>query len=190
MPEAAPATLRFEQDFKDAEPLFALINAAYEVEFGTEGVSFKNTGRFEDAGEVRALLEVERCIAARDAETGALVGAIVYHMAEGRAHFGPFAVDPRVKARGVGKALLAELEATAVAAGCTHLEMQVIQHRHDILPIYARWGFVQTGTAPYTETWKVTRPCHFLLHEKRIGPAAAAAGAAPVVAEERAAVSS
>jgi GNAT superfamily N-acetyltransferase len=126
------------------------------------------------AGEVRTLLEAERCIAARDAETGALLGAIVYHIADGRAHFGPFAVDPHVKGRGVGKALLAELEATAVAAGCGVLEMRVIQHREDILPMYARWGFVRTGTAAYAESWKVTRPCHFIVHEKRIGAAAPA----------------
>jgi GNAT superfamily N-acetyltransferase len=158
----------------DAPLLCALINDAYAVESGDTGVAFKRAPRFDSPAEIEALLaKGSRCLAAVDTSTGTTVGAIVYQIDGDACFFGPFAVCPSAAGRGVGKLLLAAIEQRAASVpGCVALEMCVINHRTDIIPMYEKWGFARTGTAVYEETWKLTRPAHFINFRRPLQPRA------------------
>jgi predicted N-acetyltransferase YhbS len=150
----------------DAPAVMELINAAYAVESGDSGVAFKNCLRFGGVGEVADVFRrstVIKAVAADDA--GMLLGVIAFHSVDGGGgmYFGPLAVAPAAQGRGVGRALIAHVEAAARAAGARYLQIVVINHRTDILPMYAAMGFTAVGTAPYTETHKLTRPSHFIM---------------------------
>jgi GNAT superfamily N-acetyltransferase len=81
------------------------------------------------------------------------------------------AVRPDAQGRGLGGRLIAEAEAWAARAGASVMDIKVVNLRTDLLPRYARMGYVATGTEPY-EHRPVLQPCHFILMEKGLrGPA-------------------
>ena len=76
----------------ELQELFDLINAAYKVEIGTSGLSFKSADRYRNLEELAkdlqwmSVLEIE--------ETGKLVGAVKAQIVENTVDIGPLAVDP------------------------------------------------------------------------------------------------
>lgn len=81
------------------------------------------------------------------AEAGdGLLGCItITDLGGGRAYLGMFAVDPTRQAAGLGKLLLAEAEAAAVAAfGAAVMEMTVIAVRGELIAYYERRGYART----------------------------------------------
>lgn len=72
--------------------------------------------------------------------------AKVSQIAPGVCDFGLFAVEPRIQSRGVGKLLLAHAEQVATAQFVAHtLEIQVLEHRPELVAFYERRGFAPTG---------------------------------------------
>lgn len=155
----------------DVPALLALINAAYDVETGDTGPAFKRTPRYDSADALTAAVAEGRVLVARRAADGALQGAIVYEVELPAVYFGPFAVAPAAQGAGVGRALLAALERVAHDAGASRLDITVVNVRCDILPMYAKLGFVATGTSPYPEPDTCTRPVHFINMSRPLPPA-------------------
>jgi GNAT superfamily N-acetyltransferase len=158
----------------DAEAAFHLINDAYHIETGDIPPAFKLTTRFLLPAELQPLLASGRVLAARGAG-GALLGVLSYDLhrdpATGalRAHFGPFAVAAAAQGAGTGRALLGELAARARAAGCASLDAEVVNHRHDLFPLYlGRLGFRVVGAGPFTAPDRLSRPAHFVLIRKAL----------------------
>lgn len=163
--------------------LFELINAAYMVELGEEGVAFKSKTRYESPDELLPSIDAGQCLVASDAG-GAILGCIVYTIDTDKSecHFGPFAVAPAAQGRGVGSALLRGIDAVALAAGVAWVTISVINIRSDIIPMYLALGFREYGTGPYpaAKASHLTRPVHFLLMRRPVpgGPAPPPEGAA------------
>ena len=157
----------------DVPALFELINEAYEVESGDTGVAFKKTKRLLTHAELAPSVEAGRTLAARLA--GELVGCICFEEQaphDGGAgagsgaphlHFGPFAVAARCQGRGVGSALLAALYARARARGIRYVDIEVVQWRTDILPMYERLGYVAFGDGDFPAPERLSRPSRFVL---------------------------
>ena len=65
-------------------------------------------------------------------------------------HLAMLTVDPDRQGRGLGAALIAEVEQRARAAGCAAVEMTVIHARAELLAFYGRRGYRPTGrTRPF-----------------------------------------
>ena len=138
----------------DAPAIFALINDAYQVETGTQGVAFKKTPRLDAVADVEAMMAAETLVKAT--RGGALVGAMAYSFTgAGYCYFGPFAVDRRAQGAGVGRALLRHVEAVARGRSARGLEITVVCCRSDILPMYIRDGFVEVGEEPFPDPWRI-----------------------------------
>jgi GNAT superfamily N-acetyltransferase len=152
---------------EDLQALGTVINAAYEVETGDTGVAFKKTPRLLDFEELMPDLRAGQILKAVDAG-GALVGCIVYQLYEDHLFFGPFAVAPELKGRGIGKALLSAVEAKARAAHAKYIEIRVINHRTDILPMYDAMGYVRVDEIPYFHPDRLTRPCNFIVMRRTL----------------------
>lgn len=61
-------------------------------------------------------------------------------------YFGMFSVDPQRQGQGLGRAVLAKAEAVAVQEfGATHMRMEVIVQRSELIAWYERRGYRRTG---------------------------------------------
>jgi GNAT superfamily N-acetyltransferase len=156
---------------EDLVPLTALVNAAYEVETGDSGVAFKKTKRIVvPEKELLPCIVEGRTFVVRG-ESGSILGCLVWERVEAEDgkvsyHFGPFAVDPNAQGKGVGKALLNALYTMAREAGAASIDIEVVNWRSDIIPMYEAMGYVCCGEMPFVAPERITRPCHFILMSK------------------------
>lgn len=89
-------------------------------------------------------------------------------------HLAMLTVDPARQARGLGAALIGEVERRSRAAGCAAVEMTVIHTRAELLAFYGRRGYRPTGRTkpfPYGDE-RFGRPLrddlHFVVIEKAL----------------------
>jgi GNAT superfamily N-acetyltransferase len=83
-------------------------------------------------------------------------------------YFGPFAVAPRCKGQGLGRALLDEVERLSRLRGISEIEIRVVNHRSDLFPMYEKLGYDYCGESPYPKPEILTRPSHFLVMRKKL----------------------
>ena len=171
----------------DTAALFALVNAAYQVETGDTGVAFKNCNRLLDESEIAPSVLAGRCLKAL-LDGGELAGCICFeevahhgdpgtptgaagaasaagaaHGATMHMHFGPFAVAVGAQGRGVGRALLEALYARARAHGIRFVDIVVVNHRSDIMPWYEKMHYIAFGEGPFPAPERLSRESSFVL---------------------------
>jgi len=142
---------------RDHETLLRIINEAYLVErFFVDGdriapdvlTRLMGKGTFligDDDGRARACVYVE------------LRGE--------RGYFGLLAVDPGSQRGGWGRRMIAAAEAHCRDAGCVALDINVVNLRTELPPFYKTLGYIETGSAPFTDP-RATRPCHMIVMTK------------------------
>ena len=142
---------------RDHETLLRIINEAYLVErFFVDGdriapdvlTRLMGKGTFligDDDGRSRACVYVE------------LRGE--------RGYFGLLAVDPGSQRGGWGRRMIAAAEAHCRDAGCVALDINVVNLRKELPPLYKTLGYVETGSAPFTDP-RATRSCHMIVMTK------------------------
>jgi GNAT superfamily N-acetyltransferase len=137
----------------DAPAIAALINRAFAVER-----SFKPGDRIT-ADEVATRLVSGKFLLL--GESG--LDACVYLEQRGeRAYFGLLAVEPARQGQGLGRRLVAAAEAHARAAGCRHMDLQIVNVRDELVRFYTALGYAECGTAPFPPNEITTRPVHFV----------------------------
>ncbi len=93
--------------------------------------------------------EADRCVVA--AMDGEVVGLATIHASltivdeDPVAKISAIVVDSRFRRRGIGEALVSELEAAARALGCSLLFLTTAESRADAHAFYRRLGFEETG---------------------------------------------
>jgi predicted N-acetyltransferase YhbS len=161
----------------DAHEIFLLINEAYKVEIGSSGVGFKKDGvdrllqpleesikvSYNDQRVIKAEIETSN----GPSIVGVIVWDIIDILVDGTSsksmYFGPFAVSCRSQGKGVGKLLMSEVDRIARANGISYVDINVVNHRSDLLPMYAKLGYDDIGTIteyPFPE--RLSRPAHFV----------------------------
>ncbi len=83
--------------------------------------------------------------AALDPASGRLRGFVLARVAADEAEILTIAVDPTVRGKGVGRALLAENLRQAARAGARAMFLEVDQDNAQALALYGRLGFVKVG---------------------------------------------
>src|SRR5688572_24323304 len=149
--------LRFRNaELSDLAALMPLVHSAYRGEASRKGWTTEADlldGQRTDPRELEALVRGEhtRIVLALDVE-GAIVGSVLLAQAEDSVvYVGMLAVSPTRQARGVGRALLAEIEAVVRREHLgTRLQMTVIAQRKELIAWYERRGYHVTGeTRPF-----------------------------------------
>jgi GNAT superfamily N-acetyltransferase len=142
----------------DVSELVRVINVAYQVEahvFIDERTSASDIR--ERLGRSNAAFLVidddESGVSA-----GTLAGAVYVETKGGRGYFGMLAVDPSKQGRGLGRALVRAAESYCAAAGCTDLDIDVVDLRTELPPFYQALGFTRVGATPYAEPDRVRQP--------------------------------
>jgi GNAT superfamily N-acetyltransferase len=148
----------------EAETLAALISLAYRVE------DFFKIGDRTDAAEVRAKMNDGAFILLEDADRR--IAGVVYVTAHDRVgYFGMLSIDPSRQGQGLGSRLIGEAEDYCRRGGCTEMELEVVNLRTELPPYYRRFGYVERGTRPFTETERTSQPCHFIVMSKPLASA-------------------
>ncbi|HZM53050.1 MAG TPA: GNAT family N-acetyltransferase [Vicinamibacteria bacterium] len=142
----------------DAGVITAVINAAYQVE------RFFIDGDRTSEDEVRRYMAKGAFLVAE--EDGRPAGCVYIEQRGDRGYFGLLAVDPAQHGKGLGRTLVEAAEERLRRAGCIAMDISVVDLRTELPPFYRRLGYVETGTAPFPDPEKATRPCHFILMSK------------------------
>ena len=140
---------------QDTERLYELVNKAYELQIGTEGVSFTTRYRwcFDVASKLMKDEVKDMYVYVKEEE---ILGCVKLKInCDSKVHIGPLAVDVNHQGNGIGKFLLEFAERFAPVA-----MIQVVSCRTDILPFYRNNGYVEVSRCEVTHivpTHEVTR---------------------------------
>jgi GNAT superfamily N-acetyltransferase len=144
----------------DAGELVRLVNAAFAVErFFIDGE------RIDVAQVTRYMAQGVFLLAELD---GAALGCVYIELRGDRGYLGLLSVDPGRQRTGLGRRMVAGAEEFVRAAGCTAMDIQVVNLRTELPPIYRRLGYVETGTAPFAPGIATKQPCHFVIMSKSL----------------------
>src|SRR2546426_7330642 len=115
----------------------------------------------------------ERVVLVADDSTGAIVGTVQVILAqpENQPHRGDLAkmlVHRRARRRGIGAALLAAAERSALSAGKTLLVLDTASG--DAERLYARQGWQRCGQIPSYALWPDGTPCATTIYFKFLSP--------------------
>ncbi len=144
----------------DRPRLIPLINAAFSVETFLEGPR-------TDEQRLSEAMDKGTILLAEDSE-GSILASIYTELRGSHGYLGMLAVDPDHQKMGLGRRLMEAAADRFRALGCDALEITVLSLRPELLPIYRRLGFVETGTEPfhYPHPLAPGLECHCIVMEK------------------------
>lgn len=145
----------------DAEGIARLVNTAFLVER-----FFIERDRTNPA-TVRRLMEDGEFLLAENGSS--LVGCVHIEQHSERGYFGMLSVEPSLQGTGVGHRLVNAVEKHFQEAGCKFCDMKIVDVRTDLHTLYTRWGYTETGTAPYDDPTPTKIPVCFILMSKALG---------------------
>lgn len=145
---------------QEAANLARLINDAFIVE------AFFKIGDRTSAEEIAGLMEAGGEFLVIEGDGGSLVGCLYVTYDSSRAYFGMLSILPSKQRQGFGKMLIDAAEARARARGCRVMDIHIVNLRDELPAYYRSLGYVETGTLPFSEPRRATRPCFFILMSK------------------------
>lgn len=159
MPDADQISFRIATA-TDVPVLVPMINSAYTVESFLEGAR-TSPAHLADQMQKGRILVAEN-------EASQILASIYIESREDRAYLGMFAVDPARQGKSLGRRLFQAAEDLLRAEGFRRIELTVLNLRPELLPIYRRFGFVETGTAAYSSPQHVKDgfSCHCIVMTK------------------------
>ncbi|PYT01979.1 MAG: hypothetical protein DMF63_03855 [Acidobacteria bacterium] len=147
-------------DRSDAEALVPLINRAFEVElefFTQARIDLVETLKHFDKG---TFLLAEK--------HGELAGCNYVELRGQIGYFGLLSVDPGHQGRGLGRILIEQAEQFCRDAGCTIMQIRVLNHRTELPPFYDKLGY-HVGRVEEVEQVPSARiPYNFIVMEKNL----------------------
>lgn len=144
----------------DADAIAQLVNTAFLAE------RFFIERDRTDPADIRFHLENGKFLLAEEGLS--LVGCIYLELQRERGYFGMLSVDPLHQGKGVGHQLVDEVERIFRNTGCQFSDMKIVNVRTELYDIYRRWGYVETGTAPYDDPHPTKIPVHFVKMSKAL----------------------
>lgn len=150
----------------DIADIAAVINDAYAIEAAYvhgSRTSPDAVAELLDAPNATFLVAETAGAAAR------MLGAVWVQVRSGRGYFGPLGVDPAVQGNGLGRRLVAAVEAYCRARGCEHLDLDVLDFRDELVAYYRKLGFEVDGTAEYARPQRLRRAAKLILMTRRLG---------------------
>lgn len=147
----------------DIPEIVRVINLAYRVE------DFFINGDRTSAREIASQM-ADPCVSflVIDGEQQQLAAAVLLEIRDDRGHFAMLAVDPAYQGKGMGRELISAIEAHCRSAGCTALDIEVVNLRSELPPFYSALGFVPSGTLPFPNQAKLRRDAHLMLMTKSL----------------------
>jgi ribosomal protein S18 acetylase RimI-like enzyme len=139
-----------------------MINAAFSIEEFLEGTR-------TDAADLAAQMQKGQILLLESEDCAPL--ACVYTELRGeRVYMGMLAVAPSRQGAGLARRLVEAAQERFRQQGLREVEIAVLSLRPELLPIYRRWGFVETGTEPFhfPRNFKEGASCHCIVMRKKL----------------------
>ena len=143
----------------DAKALAGLISLAYRVE------DFFVIGDRTNEAQVLALME-KSTLLLLEGESSELIGSVYVDVRGDTGYFGMLSIDPARQGRGFGARLIDAAERLCIDAGCSTMEIEVVNLRTELPDFYRRRGYAETGTRPFSPNERTKLPCHFIVMMK------------------------
>jgi ribosomal protein S18 acetylase RimI-like enzyme len=165
MPEERSAYSIRPATAADIPSLVELVNSAFAIEEFLEGTR-------TDAERMAAHLE-KGCILLLEGADGAPLASVYTERRGEHCYLGMLAVAPAQQGSGLARRLIEAAEERFRQQGLRTIEISVLSLRPELLPIYRRFGFVESGVEPflYPRTFKdgeVGRNCHCVVMTKQL----------------------
>jgi ribosomal protein S18 acetylase RimI-like enzyme len=158
-----PASIRFREAVAaDGERLIALVNSAFSIETFFDGTR-------TDEVRLTAMMAKGAILVAENAD-GRLLASVYMERRGTRRYVGMLAVDPARQGEGLARRLVEAAEERFRQEGCEAIDITVLSLRPELLPIYRRFGYVETGS----EEFRPSRPlrpgveCHCIVMSKQL----------------------
>ncbi len=142
--------------------MITIVNAAFSIESFLEGTR-------TDEERMSAMMEKGHFLVGENI-SGRIVASLYVEMRGDRAYLGMLAVDPSLQGSGIGRRMADAAEDYCRKQGAKYLDIVVLSLRPELLPLYRKLGFVETGT----EEFRPTRPlreglaCHGIIMSKNL----------------------
>jgi len=147
----------------DIPAMVAIVNAAFSIETFLDGTR-------TDEEQMATMMEEGEFLVGEDASGRIVASVYIEQQEDDRAYLGMLAVDPRRQGSGLGRLLTRAAEERCLQKGCRYLDIVVLSLRPELLPVYRKLGFVETGT----EEFRPSRPlregmeCHGIIMSKEL----------------------
>jgi N-acetylglutamate synthase-like GNAT family acetyltransferase len=145
-------------ELEDADAIARLVNDAFRPE------RFFTDGDRTNPGKVRALLQQGKFLLVEKA--GALAGCVYVELRGDRGYFGLLAVDPALQRSGMGSRLVTAAEQHCRAAGCSFMDLTLVNLRTELPGFYQRLGYAESGILPFPSDQHANQPCHLVKMSK------------------------
>jgi len=99
---------------------------------------------------------------------GTIAGCVYLTFQRDRAYFGMLSIAPSRQGRGFGRRLIDAVEARARDRGCLAVDIHIVNLREELPDFYRRLGYVDSGTLPFADAERASRPCHFIVMTKTL----------------------
>jgi GNAT superfamily N-acetyltransferase len=147
---------------EDHARLIRLINSAFSVETFLQG-------QRTDEQRLTVAMQKGTILVAENAE-GRLRASVYTELRGKHGYAGMLAVDPAHQGIGLGQRMMQAAEDRFRIHGCDAVEITVLSLRPELLPIYRRFGFVETGTEVFHDLHRVVPgfQCHCIVMRKQL----------------------
>jgi GNAT superfamily N-acetyltransferase len=157
----------------DAPALARLINDAFIVEaffkIGDRTSAEDITELMRAGGEFLVLeSQPRRGGETAKAETGTPLACVYLKVSGDRAYFGMLSIDPARQRQGLGRQMIQAVEARARQRGCRFMDIHIVNLREELPPYYRALGYIESGTLPFSEPERASRPCSFVVMSKAL----------------------
>ena len=75
-------------------------------------------------------------------------------------------IAPERQRQGAGRRLIDAVESRARERGCRFMDIHIVNLREELPPYYRRLGYVESGTLPFSEPERASKPCFFIVMTK------------------------
>lgn len=160
---------------EDVPALVKLINSAYRGEaskqgWTTEADLLKGELRTDDS-VLHSLLQNKDAVILKNVEVdGTITGCVYLHKQDRGLYLGMLTVSPSLQGGGIGKKILAAADDFASQNKCSHIFMNVISLRSELIAWYERHGYYKTEERkPFPNDQRFgmpTQPLEFIIMER------------------------
>jgi len=142
-------------EVRGAPQITSLINSAFRIaeEFFVDGNRISIEGVLEhfESGEFLLAEEEEN-----------LVGCVYLEHRGDHTYLGLLSVDPTIQRGGLGSRIVSGAEEYCRERGAKFMDISVVNLREELLPFYAKRGYIEIGTSPFPSNVKLKVHCHFI----------------------------
>ena len=148
----------------DIPEIVRIINSAFRVEdFFIDG------DRTNEADIAARMAEPDVRFLVVDApESGALAATVLMDIHGNRGHFAMLSVDPPFQGKGFSRLLMNAVEEQCREAGCSALDIEVVNLREELPAFYGANGFAPVTSLPFPDERKLRRDAHLVRMTKRL----------------------